>query len=93
MCCLRQGAERKTRDEERRAAKRKLVVTGRNKRLDELYHPSCERSEFYHMADLLKPPTLFTPVDHEKVSSPLIIFILYEPIKHFAPLLLRLAQE
>ena len=62
------GAERKTRDEERRAAKRKIVVTGRNKRLEELYHLHAERSEFYHMADLVKPPALFTPDDHEKVS-------------------------
>lgn len=62
------GAERKTRDEERRAAKRKIVVTGRNKRLEELYHLHAERSEFYHMADLAKPPALFTPDDHEKVS-------------------------
>lgn len=62
------GAERKTRDEERRAAKRKIVVTGRNKRLEELYHTSAERSEFYHMADLVKSPALFTPDDHEKVS-------------------------
>ena len=61
------GAERKTRDEERRATKRKMVVTGRNKRLEELYHSSAERSEFYHMADLMKLPTLFTPDDHEKV--------------------------
>ncbi|KZS21841.1 Grainyhead 1-like protein [Daphnia magna] len=63
------GAERKTRDEERRAAKRKMVVTGRNKRLEELYHLNAERSEFYHMADLMKPPTLFTPDDHEKLGA------------------------
>ena len=41
-----QGAERKTRDEERRAAKRKMTATGR-KKLDELYHPPGERSEFW----------------------------------------------
>ena len=46
-----------------------MVVTGRNKRLEELYHLNAERSEFYHMADLMKPPTLFTPDDHEKVGS------------------------
>ncbi|KAJ1524392.1 hypothetical protein ONE63_010892 [Megalurothrips usitatus] len=54
------GAERKTRDEERRAAKRKMTATGR-KKLDELYHPAAERTEFYCMADLHKPPVLFTP--------------------------------
>ncbi|XP_052123726.1 protein grainyhead-like isoform X1 [Frankliniella occidentalis] len=54
------GAERKTRDEERRAAKRKMTATGR-KKLDELYHPAAERTDFYHMADLHKPPVLFSP--------------------------------
>ena len=64
-----QGAERKTRDEERRAAKRKMTATGR-KKLDELYHPAAERSEFYCMADLHKPPVLFTP--SEEVSPDLV---------------------
>lgn len=63
-----QGAERKTRDEERRAAKRKMTATGR-KKLDELYHPVTDRSEFYCMSDIAKPPVLFTPADDvEKVS-------------------------
>ncbi|XP_022915231.2 protein grainyhead isoform X2 [Onthophagus taurus] len=63
------GAERKTRDEERRAAKRKMTATGR-KKLDELYHPMCERSEFYSMIDLIKPPVLFSPAeDIEKLTS------------------------
>jgi len=57
-----QGAERKTRDEERRAAKRKMTATGR-KKIDELYHPPCERSEFYSMSDLNKPPVLFSPAE------------------------------
>ncbi|XP_037827478.1 protein grainyhead isoform X7 [Lucilia sericata] len=56
------GAERKTRDEERRAAKRKMTATGR-KKLDELYHPVTDRSEFYTMQDLTKPPVLFSPAD------------------------------
>lgn len=64
-----QGAERKTRDEERRAAKRKMTATGR-KKLDELYHPVTDRSEFYAMQDLAKPPVLFTPSeDIEKISG------------------------
>ncbi|XP_049824299.1 protein grainyhead isoform X4 [Aethina tumida] len=63
------GAERKTRDEERRAAKRKMTATGR-KKLDELYHPMCERSEFYSMSDLNKPPVLFSPAeDIDKLTS------------------------
>ncbi|KAG5893976.1 hypothetical protein JTB14_006579 [Gonioctena quinquepunctata] len=63
------GAERKTRDEERRAAKRKMTATGR-KKLDELYHPMCERSEFYAMSDLTKPPVLFSPAeDIDKLTS------------------------
>ncbi len=65
---LLQGAERKTRDEERRAAKRKMTATGR-KKLNDDYHQPCERSEFYSMADLNKPPVLFTPAeDIDKVN-------------------------
>lgn len=63
------GAERKTRDEERRAAKRKMTATSR-KKLDELYHPVTDRSEFYAMQDLAKPPVLFSPSeDIEKLSG------------------------
>ncbi|KAL5274993.1 GRHL2 family protein [Megaselia abdita] len=62
------GAERKTRDEERRAAKRKMTATGR-KKLDELYHPTQDRSEFYTMQDLLKPPVLFSPADDIEKQS------------------------
>lgn len=69
MLIILQGAERKTRDEERRAAKRKMTATGR-KKMDEMYHPSCERSEFYNMADLNKPPVLFSPAeDIDKVCK------------------------
>ncbi|GFW45330.1 protein grainyhead [Trichonephila clavipes] len=73
------GAERKTRDEERRAAKRKLnnvaggdgtVTFPGRKKLDEMFHLPCDRSEFYSMSDLLKPPILFTPSDDiEKVTT------------------------
>ncbi|GFS81107.1 protein grainyhead [Nephila pilipes] len=73
------GAERKTRDEERRAAKRKLnsaaggdgsVTFPGRKKLDEMFHLPCDRSEFYSMSDLLKPPILFTPSDDvEKMTS------------------------
>ena len=76
------GAERKTRDEERRAAKRKMAASGRNKRLEELYHSNCERSEFYHMADLMKHPALFTPDDHDKVSYS-AVRIHFSPIRPF----------
>ncbi|CAL8087869.1 unnamed protein product [Orchesella dallaii] len=63
------GAERKTRDEERRAAKRKLTATGR-KKLDEMYHTPCDRSEFYSMSDIAKPPVLFSPAeDMDKLTS------------------------
>lgn len=71
MC---QGAERKTRDEERRAAKRKMTATGR-KKIDELYHPPCERSEFYSMSDINKPPVLFSPA--EDIDKVLFYIILY----------------
>jgi transcription factor CP2-like protein len=66
---LLQGAERKTRDEERRAAKRKMTTTGR-KKLDELYHPVVDRSEFYTMSDQVKAPVLFSPAeDIDKVRN------------------------
>lgn len=39
-----------------------MTATGR-KKLDELYHPMCERSEFYTMSDLAKPPVLFSPAE------------------------------
>ncbi|XP_042239849.1 protein grainyhead-like [Homarus americanus] len=56
------GAERKTRDEERRAAKRRMAATTR-KKYEDLYHPPCDRSEFYSMLDIAKPPVLFTPAE------------------------------
>lgn len=35
-----------------------------------MYHSPCERSEFYSMSDLSKPPILFTPEDdNDKVLS------------------------
>ncbi|GIY26045.1 hypothetical protein CEXT_115742 [Caerostris extrusa] len=75
---MNMGAERKTRDEERRAAKRKMTTAGGEtavtfpgrKKLEEMFHLPCDRSEFYSMSDLLKPPILFTPNDDiEKMTS------------------------
>ncbi|XP_037085126.1 LOW QUALITY PROTEIN: protein grainyhead-like [Pollicipes pollicipes] len=63
------GAERKTRDEERRASKRRMTATGR-KKMEEMYHPACERTEFYTMADTAKPAQLFQPsADTEKIGN------------------------
>ncbi|XP_052822514.1 protein grainyhead isoform X1 [Octopus bimaculoides] len=77
------GAERKTRDEERRrTAKVKTEnsnspthsppLDGENdlfvptllgrKRSEEVYHQTCERSEFYSMQDLTTEPQLFNPL-------------------------------
>jgi transcription factor CP2 and related proteins len=39
-----------------------MTATGR-KKLDELYHPVIDRSEFYGMSDLHKPPVLFSPAE------------------------------
>lgn len=40
------------------------------KKIEEMYHPPCDRSEFYSMSDLLKPPVLFTPTeDLDKVTN------------------------
>jgi hypothetical protein len=45
-----------------------MTATGR-KKLDELYHPVVDRSEFYGMSDINKPPVLFTPAeDIDKVK-------------------------
>jgi len=52
------GAERKFRQEERRAA-RKVAVGGQ--RVLEMYHQCQDRSEFYSMVDLSKNPVLYTP--------------------------------
>lgn len=46
-----------------------MTATGR-KKLDELYHPVVDRSEFYAMSDMNKPPVLFSPAeDIDKVSA------------------------
>lgn len=46
-----------------------MTATGR-KKLDELYHPVIDRSEFYTMQDLGKPPVLFSPAeDIDKLSG------------------------
>lgn len=51
-----------------------MTATGR-KKLDELYHPVADRSEFYSMSDTAKPPVLFSPAeDIEKVNY--ILFYL-----------------
>ncbi|XP_013417111.1 grainyhead-like protein 1 homolog isoform X2 [Lingula anatina] len=73
------GAERKTRDEERRKDSKA------RKRQEDIYHPPCERSEFYAMADLQKQPLLFSPVAEcnnfsGKVSLTAIDFIGYSDI-------------
>ncbi|GIY56816.1 hypothetical protein CDAR_510566 [Caerostris darwini] len=70
------GAERKTRDEERRANKRRLAATGSSrKKIEEMYHAACDRSEFYSMSDLSKPPILFTPdEDTERQNGPELTF-------------------
>jgi len=52
------GAERKFRQEERRAA-RKVAVGGQ--RVLEMYHQCQDRSEFYSMVDLSRTPVLFSP--------------------------------
>jgi transcription factor CP2-like protein len=57
------GAERKTRDEDRRQLKRKQNHGGRRK-LEDLYHPKLEKTDFYQMADLISTPVLFNPSQH-----------------------------
>ena len=52
------GAERKFRQEERRATRK--VAAGGQRVLD-MYHQCQERSEFYSMVDLTRVPVLYTP--------------------------------
>jgi len=52
------GAERKFRQEERRAT-RKVAAAGQ--RVLEMYHQCQDRSEFYSMLDLTRVPVLYTP--------------------------------
>ncbi|XP_070194105.1 AF4/FMR2 family member lilli-like [Littorina saxatilis] len=61
------GAERKTRDEERRRNAKTTktpeptVTFSRRKRSEDVFHSPCDRSEFYSMADLSSPPMYFSP--------------------------------
>jgi hypothetical protein len=42
--------------------------TDGRKKIEDMYHPTVERSEFYTMSDVLKPAVLFTPSEElEKV--------------------------
>jgi len=52
------GAERKFRQEERRATRK--VAAGGQRVLD-MYHQCQERSDFYSMVDLTRVPVLYTP--------------------------------
>lgn len=45
-----------------------MSSTGK-RRLDEMYHQACEKSEFYSMADLTRPPVLFTPSDDPEKAA------------------------
>lgn len=46
-----------------------MTANGR-KKLDDLYHSVTDRSEFYAMQDMNKPPVLFTPSeDVDKLSG------------------------
>ncbi|OWF54580.1 uncharacterized protein LOC110443256 isoform X2 [Mizuhopecten yessoensis] len=67
------GAERKTRDEDRRRtnrAKSEASHTSSRKRNEqELFWPPCERSEFYSMAETQTFPVLFTPASDQEEST------------------------
>lgn len=53
-----------------------MAAAGR-KKLDDLYHPNIERSEFYAMADLAKPPLLFTPAEDLDRLPPMELGLFY----------------
>ncbi|XP_076093814.1 uncharacterized protein LOC143064677 isoform X3 [Mytilus galloprovincialis] len=66
------GAERKTRDEEKRRTVRTKdgQETIKRKRSEmEMHWPPCERSAFYSMADSKTFPVLFTPVSSDQDDS------------------------
>jgi len=52
-----------------------MTATGR-KKLDELYHPVTERSEFYSMVELHKPPVLFSPPAEHAIDKVIITTFL-----------------
>ncbi|KHN73726.1 Protein grainyhead [Toxocara canis] len=79
------GAERKLRDEDKRAQKRKLA--GRKKSEGE-YHEPCERSEFYHMSDLTKRAALFIGPD-EYDSRFLDSSLAFDPLSELEPVAKR----
>lgn len=57
------GAERKTRDEDKKRAKRQNAIANgiRKKRLEEHYHSPNDKTYFYSMADVSAKPFLFRP--------------------------------
>jgi len=61
------GAERKFRQEERRAA-RKVAVGGQ--RVLDMYHQCQERSEFYSMVDMSRLPVMYTPSSSPSPVTP-----------------------
>ena len=73
------GAERKFRQEERRATRK--VAAGGQRVLD-MYHQCQERSEFYSMVDVTRVPVLYTPnpVVPAQHSSPSFPPMLSAPV-------------
>jgi len=81
------GAERKTRDEERRKEAKTKSEPGSSpgsspdgsfspgSKMPQVYHPTYERSDFYHMADLSIKPVLFNPIIDYNTSSPFDPFL------------------
>merc|ERR550519_1056314 len=61
------GAERKFRQEERRAS-RKVAVGGQ--RVLDMYHQCQDRSEFYSMVDMSRLPVLYTPSSSPSPVTP-----------------------
>jgi len=52
------------------------IQTDGRKKIEDMYHPTQERSEFYTMSDVMKPPVLFTPSEElEKVCDMFVMVI------------------
>ncbi|KAK3089720.1 hypothetical protein FSP39_005877 [Pinctada imbricata] len=68
------GAERKTRDEERRRQSRiktegQTGKTNKRRHDEEIFHSPCERTEFYSMVDIRTLPVLYSPNHDDDINT------------------------
>lgn len=71
-------------DEESSLTNRHCRSLDGRKKIEDMYHPITERSEFYTMADVLKPPVLFTPSEELEKVSPSCLDHLITRLTHLS---------